>query len=268
MSPATTAGARSRQRPTSSPCRHPRDPQSRSRARPASRDAGEAFRPEDTYNPVFQRFFALLRARALDPSCSVEAIDDVGKETTSVPGAVLKRAHGPARRFAEQFPTKPAGSHDCCSAPSRRRVAPIHADTHRVFSVSDTEARAKRRRTWNDVAEDATSASAAAAAAGFDVDAKRQRGAAGDAGASAGNKRGSASINVQALFSGAEEEVNEVGAATPVNDFRALLERRDADFTVPGAPPLGRGERAREREKERRGRGGGGEGVHSSPLTY
>lgn len=100
------------------------------------------------------------------------------------------------------------------------------------------EARAKRRRTWNDVAEDQASASAAAAAAGFDVAAKRQRGAGGDAGAAGGSgtQRGS-SINVQALFSGAEAEVNEVGAATPVNDFRALLDRRDADFTVPGALP-------------------------------
>lgn len=74
------------------------------------RDAGEAFRPEDTYNPVFQRFFALLRARALDPTCGVEVIEDVGKDTTVVPSAVLKRAQGPAQRFAEKFPTKPAGA--------------------------------------------------------------------------------------------------------------------------------------------------------------
>lgn len=171
----------------------------------------EALRPVDTFNPVLQRFYTSLAARAMAEGCPLPPLTPLVQKTVNPDETLLSKAEGAIKGFQSAFNLKP-----------------------------NVKAAAKKRKFWGDAA-----GGAGAPAGGGSAGAGAGAGAAGvaaeeavvskpdvDAAARKRNKgnqaAGDADLNLSDLFNSGP--VSAVGSADPIGNFNAMLARRDGDF--------------------------------------
>jgi len=54
-------------------------------------ELAEALKPQNTFNPVLQRFYQNLQARALDPECEIQELDPVIMKYLEVPDELFQK---------------------------------------------------------------------------------------------------------------------------------------------------------------------------------
>lgn len=183
----------------------------------------EALRPVDTFNPVLQRFYTCLTARAMAAGCPLPPLTPLVEKTVFPDKALFAKAKGAVDGFKAEFNLK-----------------------------VNVKAAAKKRKYWGDTGGGAgasaggagsgtgvgagAGAGAAAAAAPAeevevakpDVDAAARKRAKANRGGGGG---GDGNLDLADLFSSGP--VSAVGSADPISNFNAMLKRRDGDFIKP-----------------------------------
>ena len=179
-------------------------------------EAGEALVPKHTFNPALQRFYQVVQARALDPEADISELDpEIAKYILPDP-SLMRRAAPKLNHFKASFELRPV-------EPSEKKQKRHWKDWYSSeVKDADIEAIRKRMRPGED---GASSSSSAAAAAG------------GGAGVSQDSRLGGSSsvggaFSLDAVVS---DLVDKVGPLRPLDDFLAMMSRRDDPAIVPRA---------------------------------
>eukprot|EP00897_Mesotaenium_endlicherianum_P003505 jgi/Mesen1/3182/ME000184S02244 len=156
----------------------------------------EAYLPEDTPNPVLQRFYKFVHQRVVSPEAELAPLDESLRECVEPDPALLKQACGELARFADAFPLKAA------IGKKQKGAASFWRDR-----IAEGKAREQEKAPGGGEARDG-------------------------GGGGADESDTVSQISVDHLASKAPERV---GQAAPVQDFEAMLARSDGDSWVPKA---------------------------------
>lgn len=105
----------------------------------------EALAPHRTFNPVLQRFYQALQARAMEPDCPLPALDPEIEKYVTPDASLFKAQEARVRAFRSNFELKKNGTLVAptpCGAPPQLALTPL--------LVPADKKKTKKRRFWGE----------------------------------------------------------------------------------------------------------------------
>ena len=111
------------------------------------RNVTEALRPERTFNPVLQRFYQALQARALEPDCPVPPLDPEIEAFVTPDAALFEKGERVVKAFRANFEFKKNGAAGWLGT---HHSTPLYRRLTCVLRFGTEVKKKRKRRFWGD----------------------------------------------------------------------------------------------------------------------
>mmetsp|Transcript_12730 Transcript_12730/g.24528 ORF Transcript_12730/g.24528 Transcript_12730/m.24528 type:complete len:364 (+) Transcript_12730:377-1468(+) len=168
--------------------------------------AGELLQPEQTFNPVLQRFYQCVERRALDESAEVSELDPLIARYVNPDKATLKASEGPFKAFKAAFQLRKVESK---KEQKKRHWSAVYGADASLEDMDQDILAAKQLKA-------ATSSSSSSSSSS----------------GSGGGSGGDAMADDLKFEDIVATRVDKIGSVDPVKDFNTILDRRSSGDEV------------------------------------